>query len=219
MFCAIIGRSTHLGFKAGLAAGVSYYPVFLVFYFIIGTAWNLAHPSPHNHVTLDDVKNIGHNGPPVGFMLFVLLFAAAGGLVGTLLGFLNGVFIASANTVIAVDPSQNRFYRYVIVTVCVMLSLIGTAYFLHLLFATDLFTNFSDPGTPDKPTGPTRMIGLLQDPQTVELFIDLPSLLAGVAAWWLSRRVLAWIAASAVTLQGFVDSPKEPLSVDHLWPL
>ncbi len=219
MFWSIISRSTRLGLKAGAAAGALYSPVTLLVAFVCSTLWRLTHPSLQNNITLDDVKNIGHDGPPVALFLVILLMALSGGFFGTILGFLNGVLVAVAITAFNPLLTQKQIFRCAVVSACVLLSLVGTACLLHLLFATDLFTNFSDPGTPSKPSGPTRMIGLLTDPGTIALFIAGPSLVAAAIAYWASNQVLSWYAASALTPLESKETPEEPVALDHLWPL
>ncbi len=219
MFWSIISRSTRLGLKAGAAAGALYFPASLFVIFVCGTLWNLTHPSLQNNTTFTniDINEIAHGGPPVGFILIVLLMALPGGFFGTILGFLNGVLIAVTTKKFRTPPTQ--MFKRIVVAVCVLLSLAGSACLLHLLFATDLFTNFSDPGTPSKPSGPTRMIGILKAPEMIALVIAGPSLVAAAIAYWASNQVLSWYAASVLTPLESNETLKEPASLDHLWPL
>ena len=175
MFWSIVGRSTRLGMKAGFVLGGGYFPAYLLVGFIIGTLWNIAHPDPRNIIGLDNVRDMFHDGPPTGLIFVILLAALSGGLAGIILGFLNGVLIAAVTALVSIPQTQSRFYSRALITTCVLLSFIGTSGFLYLLFATDLFTNFSDPGTPGHPSGPTRMIGLLLEPASIAVFILVPN--------------------------------------------
>lgn len=149
----------------------------------------------------------------------ILSAALSGGLFGVILGFLNGVLIAAVTAAVRIPLTQPRFYSHALITACVLLSLIGTSGCLYLLFATDLFTNFSDPGTPGKPSGPTRMIGLLSEPGTIAVFIVAPTLLAGAVAYRASRQIMRWYIASISAPSEGIKAQMVPASMDNLWPL
>ncbi len=147
----------------------------------------------------------------------VLLGALLGSLPGVILGFLNGIVIAAV--IAAGDTSLTQHRSRAVLVTCVLLSLIGTGGFLYLLFATDLFTNFSGPGTPSKPNGRTRMIVLLLDPGTTAMFIAAPALVAAAVAYWASNQVMRWyMAPASVPLKGG-EPRSDPASLDNLWPL
>ena len=175
MFWEIIRHSVGLGLKAGALLGVLYFPVFCLF----------AGPL----LTLIETGHFPEaNGGGSGIAVETMLGLFTGGLLGTLMGALNGLFVA----VLTAYRPQDYLLRHTknIAVVCAAFNLCGVSGGLYLMFFTNLFTNFSL--SPSSHDGPNQIIHIFSDSKVSMILIGIPALLAAGAALWATARLAQW---------------------------
>lgn len=176
MFWRIIRDSTKLGLKAGALLGSLYFPLLSL---------------PDLVLTL---IRTGHSpfsgGSPIPFVLLALL---VGSLFGTLLGALNGLFLA-VHTARKPPNYLSQHWRQ-LAAACAVINLCGLTSLMFLMLLTNLFTDFNF--SAHRVPFPKWVTDVYPDWMSFFELIGVPALLAAGAAVWAMARMAKWYREAA----------------------